>query len=191
VNCTRETITKTACAGHLDTVIWLWENRTVGYDSLAIGRASIAGHLPVVKWLVGNLTGGIDECDKENFEYFCDETAKLGHLDIVEYLLECQVGCFTDRGLYLACRRGHFEIAKKLFYTYDPSNTDSYHVSLNPVDGAISGGHLEIAMWLDDHGCVCGPNALDNAYQYHFENDDILEFVHGKMERDRARVQIN
>lgn len=159
--------------GHLDTLIWLYDKRSINCSMWAIIQATQRGHLKIIKWLHQKGLGItayimiMDACCKnghlgivkwlhENNTTGCtisamDQAAGNGHLDIVTFLHENRTEGCTTNAMNDAARNGFLDVVKWLHENRTEGCTTK------AMDLAACNGHLDIVKWLHENrteGCT-------------------------------------
>ncbi len=117
---------------------------------------------------------------------------KGGHFDIVKILIErypgCNPYCITDKGhnlLYVACARGHINVARYLNEIYSISPTELNKNAKTPIFAAAYKGHFEMLKFLI-HSLKCDPRDIDN----NEHGDSLLHIACDKNHLDIARYLV-
>lgn len=175
-----------ASNGHLDIVMWMWEQfnneiSTIYFSlmnqakELILVSAVANGHFSIVKWVYS-----IDHPKKLNGNSIGHACAG-GHLQIARFLV-AKYG--FDKHFMMLCfeqasANGHVNILKWLLTIakkYYPLNTIPAWQSAITVQHAAANGHLNAVVLLHSVGFACGYGVIDSAASNgHF---DIVRWLH-------------
>lgn len=108
-----------------------------------VQRYIIYDNLPAIKWIYEN---DIDQFCKTSIYNFnidnIDLASSYGHLDIVKFLTEKNIGNATVEAMNIASRHGYLEVVKFLHYNRGEGCTNL------AIDWAAKYGHFEIVKFL-------------------------------------------
>ncbi|KAE8990672.1 hypothetical protein PR001_g20542 [Phytophthora rubi] len=127
---------------HLDVIKWLVESGMECGDGDAFANACGEGPMPVVWWLADHLRARSIVLDSETAQYALESAAEYGRLELVKWLLECDIGKDSTWAIHVAASNGHLEAAK---YLHSQGLTGCMHETLA---NAAKSGHLDVVKWL-------------------------------------------
>mmetsp|Transcript_17745 Transcript_17745/g.22995 ORF Transcript_17745/g.22995 Transcript_17745/m.22995 type:complete len:635 (+) Transcript_17745:124-2028(+) len=114
-SCSKKAMDWAAEKGYLSVLKWLHQNRVAGFSSQIGNLAAANGHVDVLEWLTFERIRQPNACSK----YAMDTAARLGHLDVLNFLLENNLVAgrekITKESFFGAARQGHFEILQWLY----------------------------------------------------------------------------
>lgn len=127
-----------AMNGHLDVILYLYENHIEGYTKFTMSSAAYKGHFSIIKYLHSHGKG----CNSGAI----DLAAANGHLNIIKFIHKNypNVGC-SHYAMIWAISGGYFDIVK-----YIHENELNYILGLSTIM-AIENNKFEIYKWLYDN----------------------------------------
>jgi len=126
------------------------------YDIIACIKIAITSNkLNIIIWLFEEFKEHI--VTKRSFT-FIDHAAKCGHLHIVKWFHENNIGKCTEDAMDFAASNGDMDTLQFLHYNRREGCT------IDAMDGAARNGHLDVAVWLHENRREgCSYNAMDGA----------------------------
>ncbi|CAK4086550.1 unnamed protein product [Aphanomyces euteiches] len=129
-------LTTAAHHGYIEMARYLRDVMNAQWTSQAFDDAASQGHLDL---LVEMSTSDVHGSDRA-----LEGAAGNGHVHVVEWLLERQVGLEAQNAINRAAQNGHLDILERLF------NHGFRHCTAASFDRAAGGGHLQVLKWLHD-----------------------------------------
>lgn len=121
-------------SGHFDILKWLYKNNINCCTKYSLGIACSKGYFDMVKWIHKNIYN--------DFYYLSscamDLAAINGHLEILIYLHENNIGICSKDAMDLASLNGHFDIVKWLYKNRNEGYSDV------AIKWALQNHHVEI-----------------------------------------------
>jgi hypothetical protein len=126
--------------GHLEALKWLRQNDCpYSYKSACISAAA-CGHLHVLKW---------NEDEEDNFDLDPETplvAARGGHLNVMEWIRECNPFLITEEAWYEAAKAAHFHVMQWMMEILERtwSIPDSYGNCREYCEAAVEHGKIDM-----------------------------------------------
>lgn len=158
-----------------------------GWQSVLNGAAS-GGHLDLVKQALKVLTKVQNKETlfdiKSILNHSLVNASKLGHLDVVKFLIEHGATDPFNAGLIHAAKAGHLDVVKFLLET-DPQDINK------ALGAAASSGHKDIIDYLIEKGANDWTSALDKAAEGGHANLVRFFYAKGGIPTPKVRAKYN
>lgn len=164
-----EAINRAARKGHIEIIVYLYNQYPNNYDSSVYIYAAKGGYLNIIKYIHTRFNNS--KMNNLNNLLIIDAAVVNGHLHIIKWLYNNQIRNYSIGSMYNACKKGYLNIVKWLV-EHKPISYGK-----KAMDFAAMHGHLDIVIWLYnnlDDGCskLALTAAAGNGYL------PIVEFLH-------------